>query len=400
MSGFFNSIRTGTITFIASPKRDERIDFLRGMALLIIFIDHVPDNFFSPYTFHAFSFADAAEVFFFISGFIAAIVYGRVMAQKGLLAAVRKVLRRASVVYTAQLILLGLILMTVGIFMLIDSDPGLIAPFRISQFYSQPFEMLGQALILRFQPAYLDILPVYVLLLLFFPFALAALARNVWFILVPSFALWLTVQVFGIDLTITTGENWFFNPFAWQFLFVLGATFGSPRLRKQMTFLDSRILFWIAAVVAAVIAVIQFFSALHAVDPSFPGLRPAWLPIDKSSLDPLRIVSLLALALVVSRVLPPRGVLHRYLPAQLVIWCGQNSLQVFCFGALLSSFTLLTGFLNGHDAWVQSTLCVAGIGLQFLFAAYLLWSKNGGRLLPEAAPDGVAMQRGPSDTRV
>ncbi len=364
-----------------TSRRDERIDFLRGLALLIIFIDHVPKNIFEPYTLHAYAFADAAEVFFFISGFVAALVYGRLMMQQGFFAAARRVLRRALVVYAAQLLLLALILIEVSVFLLLNADWNLIAPFRISQFFEYPLEMVGQALILRFQPAYLDILPSYVLLLAFFPLALAGLARNVWYVLVPSFALWLSVQVFSLNLTITIGEHWFFNPFAWQFLFVLGAVFGHPRLKGQMAFLDSRLLFWAAAALTGIIAVLQLSIVLYGINPAIPLLRTADLPLDKSSLQPLRIVSLLALALVVGRLLPPRGALLRYWPTLLVVWCGQSSLQVFCFGALLSSLTLLASFLDGQNAWLQTALCVIGVGLQFVFAAYLQWARNGGRLL-------------------
>jgi len=34
-------------------RRDDRVDFLRGIALLVIFIDHVPKNWFEPFTLHA-----------------------------------------------------------------------------------------------------------------------------------------------------------------------------------------------------------------------------------------------------------------------------------------------------------------------------------------------------------
>ena len=80
-----------------SSRRDDRFDFLRGLALLVIFIDHVPKNFFEPFTLHSVAFCDAAEVFFFISGYVAAMVYGRFMLKNGFVSATRKVWRRAGV---------------------------------------------------------------------------------------------------------------------------------------------------------------------------------------------------------------------------------------------------------------------------------------------------------------
>ncbi len=63
--------------------RDLRLDFFRGLSLFFIFIDHIPENMLSYFTFRAFAFSDAAEVFIFISGFTAALVYGKSLAQRG-----------------------------------------------------------------------------------------------------------------------------------------------------------------------------------------------------------------------------------------------------------------------------------------------------------------------------
>ena len=67
----------------ADDLRDLRLDFFRGVALFFIFIDHIPDNTLSYFTLPAIGFSDAAEVFIFISGYTAALVYGRTMLQQG-----------------------------------------------------------------------------------------------------------------------------------------------------------------------------------------------------------------------------------------------------------------------------------------------------------------------------
>ena len=78
-----------------STPRDLRLDFFRGVSLVFIFIDHVPENILSFFTLQGVAFFDAAEVFIFISGFTAALVYGRRLASKGALYATAQVLRRA-----------------------------------------------------------------------------------------------------------------------------------------------------------------------------------------------------------------------------------------------------------------------------------------------------------------
>jgi hypothetical protein len=47
-------------------ERDLRLDLFRGLSLLFIFIDHIPNNVLSYVTLHSVAFSDAAEVFIFI----------------------------------------------------------------------------------------------------------------------------------------------------------------------------------------------------------------------------------------------------------------------------------------------------------------------------------------------
>jgi hypothetical protein len=363
--------RTDVSQAIASPpRRDDRFDFLRGIALLIIFIDHVPKNIFEPFTLHAVAFCDAAEMFFFISGCVAALVYGRLMEKKGFVAATKRVWRRAGVVYGAQLILLLAVVALAGIFLAATGDQNFRWIFRVFWVFENPLAYVIPTLTLHYQPAYGDILPCYVLLLVVFPLALLGLRRNIWLVLVPSFALWLAVQVFGLGLWTTSGERWFFNPFAWQFLFVLGALFGHPAQKGRMKFLDSPLLFGIAVALVAVIAVVQLSATLNTFVPAIPSLRPDSLPLDKTALQPLRLLSFFALAVVTYRYLPAAGTLSRYGSALLVIRCGRFSLQVFTFGALLSSFAVVSLILSGDNRLIQTLVCIAGVGLQLAYAAW------------------------------
>ena len=68
-------------------RRDLRLDLFRGLSLLFIFIDHIPNNVLSYVTLHSIAFSDAAEVFIFISGYAAATVYGRALQRHGGVAA-------------------------------------------------------------------------------------------------------------------------------------------------------------------------------------------------------------------------------------------------------------------------------------------------------------------------
>src|SRR6266853_3501877 len=80
----------------APAKRIDGIDFWRGLALLMIFIDHVPENVFQHVTQKNFGFSDAAELFVFLSGVSVALAYGTRFFEGETVGAVRAVLRRRS----------------------------------------------------------------------------------------------------------------------------------------------------------------------------------------------------------------------------------------------------------------------------------------------------------------
>src|SRR5690349_11307068 len=82
------------------PKeRDLRLDFFRGLALWLIFLNHIPSNFVGWFTTRNFGFSDAAEMFVFISGYTAAFVYGRVMIERGFTVAGARILKRVWQIY-------------------------------------------------------------------------------------------------------------------------------------------------------------------------------------------------------------------------------------------------------------------------------------------------------------
>src|SRR5438132_9578485 len=83
-------------------RRDLRLDLFRGLALLFIFIDHIPNNVLSYVTLHSITFSDAAEVFIFISGYTAAMVYGKALQRQGWLFATAQIYRRVWQLYVAH----------------------------------------------------------------------------------------------------------------------------------------------------------------------------------------------------------------------------------------------------------------------------------------------------------
>ncbi len=50
-----------------SSERDLRLDLFRGVALWLIFLDHIPQNVVNWFTIRNYGFSDATEIFIFIS---------------------------------------------------------------------------------------------------------------------------------------------------------------------------------------------------------------------------------------------------------------------------------------------------------------------------------------------
>jgi hypothetical protein len=373
-------------------ERDIRIDFFRGFALLAIFVDHVPNSAMMLLTPHAIAFADAAEIFFFLSGFVAARAYGATLRKAGFLAATSRIWHRAWVLYAAQIILLFLFVTEVSLGVSRTGQLSYHALFRSSDFLTQTDTAMAQALMLRFQPVYLDILPCYILFLLAFPAVLVALSRNALLALIPSGALYLGVQLFGWNLTtFPRDEGWFFNPLAWQFLFVVGATLGAGNGARIRRWLFSPWLVVPAAALALPIAVYQEAAMLHTLWPSIPAPSALALPMDKITLSPLRLVSFFALAIMAYHLLPRGAAFTRSRFTASIACCGRHSLHVFCLGILLAVFGYVALEQRGVTPGNEFLVAAGGSAVLIAFARILDWLRGiTDRVAPKLTPAPLA----------
>src|SRR3977135_2540344 len=88
--------------------RDLRLDLFRGLANWAIFLDHIPHEVLSSITTRNYGFSDAADLFVFISGYTAAFVFGRIMIEQCYLAAASRLVRRASELYAAHIVVVAI----------------------------------------------------------------------------------------------------------------------------------------------------------------------------------------------------------------------------------------------------------------------------------------------------
>jgi hypothetical protein len=378
--------------------RDLRLDLFRGLALIFIFIDHVPDNFLSYFTLQSFSFCDAAEVFIFISGFAAATVYGKALQRRGSIVVTAQIYRRVWQLYVAHIFLFVMFAALVCYATLSVGDQNYSEDFGIDNFIDEPNLAIIKALLLQYQPQYLDILPLYMVLLGVFPLVLLLLERHLPLALAVSGTIYLLTLHFGWQPTsYPDGDAWFFNPLAWQFLFVIGAAAGYAPYSRQTFPQAGTWLPKLAIGMTVALAVIHLTWVIHATYEQFPALLSRQLaPFveDKANLAPLRLISFLALAVSAAHFIGRNNrLLHAHL-AKLIIRCGQHSLQVFCLGILLAVLAQILLTAVRDDVAMQFAISVAGIVLMVAFASLLAWYKAD-NALPSSKVDARAGSAAP-----
>ncbi|MGD0846990.1 MAG: OpgC domain-containing protein [Bradyrhizobium sp.] len=340
----------------ASGVRELRLDLFRGLALWLIFIDHVSPDVLTWFTIRSYGFSDAAEIFIFISGYTAAFVYGRAMFESGFDIATARILRRVWQIYAAHMLLFLIVVAEVCYVTVSLDKPFYAKEMQVVDFLGQPGIAIVQALLLRYRPLNMDVLPLYIVLMLFLPLILQLIKWRANLTLAASVVLYTLSWRYDLHLTAYPNGFWSFNPFAWQMLFVFGAWCALGGARRISRFIASPVTLWMA--LAYLVA--AFCVTLTWYFPQLNSLMPHWLelliyPIDKTDLDVLRFAHFLALAVIALRLVPAgwHGLESRWLWP--MILCGQRSLEIFCLGVALA--------FAGYFVLTEAS---AGLGLHFL----------------------------------
>ncbi len=367
--------------------RDLRLDLFRGLALWLIFLDHIPENIVNWVTIRNYGFSDATEIFIFISGYTAAFVYGRAMRERGFLVSSARILRRAWQIYVAHIFLFTIFMAEIAYVAATFENPLYAEEMNILGFLKQPDVTIFQALLLKFKPVNMDVLPLYIILLLLFPPVLRVLLWQPAFALIGSALVYMVSLHFNINLPAYPNGVWFFNPFAWQLLFVFGAWCalgGSQRLEGLMR---SRLVLAIAVgylLFALGIALTWHFESLQKFVPGW--LKEVIYPIDKTNLDVLRFAHFLALAAIVVRFVPRDWPTLRSPVLRPAILCGQHSLEIFCLGVFLAfAGQFIIAEWSGGPL-LQAVVSLAGILIMFATAALISWYKHLEGRKPPLAP--------------
>jgi hypothetical protein len=355
----------------SSRPRNLAIDFFRGWALIVIFINHVPTNEWMLYTPSRFGFSDASEIFVFLSGYAAALSYGRRYHAVGLGLTSLATTYRCVQLYVCHL---GLFLALSSICALANETfikPDYIGKLNLHYFFDQTPEALLYLVTLRYLPNFFDILPLYIVVLMGVPLLLEI--RKYW----PGMALIFPVLLYfaswyfnwHLSADPHSQRTWFFNPFPWQFMFFSGFAIASGWVKIP----ESKYLLWLCSMLI-ILAMPLSYPILIESNPYLREVRQLLEPfLDKTNLGPLRWLHLITMALLIRAGLQSHPELLTHWFAKGFIKMGQQALPIFLTGMVLSFLGGIVLDQFGHAAFVLIIVNIGGILLLTTLAYVIGW---------------------------
>ena len=335
------------------------IDFWRGFALIAIFINHIPGIYFDRFTHRNFSLSDSADLFVFLAGWALRLTVGRPEDPTPIKRVMFRVGSRIVSLYAAQIVITTIAIGMLAVAATLLENPLLLEWNNAAAVFYDPVNAHIGLMLLTHQLGYFDILPLYVVLMAMAP-GVVIIHRTAPNLLFPiSLVIYLVALVFQVALPTWPSEGqWFFNPLAWQIVFVLG--FLMARERGIGGFVRENIgrirILAVPIVVACSIAVI----AKWWPDPTrMPEPKLLFL-LSKTYATPPRLIQFLALIVLFSAVYP---YIFQYAKplVEFLSKLGRNSLNVFCVASLLSLWGQIMRLIYKGDFLVDTMIVVIGV---------------------------------------
>jgi hypothetical protein len=304
------------------------------------------------------------------------------MMNRGFIVGATRLFKRVWQLYIAHVVLFVMYIAAIAFIAQRFGNSNIIHEFNIAGLVNNPIETLSQGLLLKLKPVNLDVLPLYIVLMALFPPVLWLMLRKPDVVMIASLVLYFAARQFGWNLPTYPAGVWYFNPFAWQLLFVFGAWCalgGLTRIRFAIRQSSAVLYLAIAYLVFALVMTIA------GRFPDFGSSFPRWMfdtfsLNDKTNLAPCRFLHFVALAFVVVRFLPKDWPGLKWNVLDPLIKCGQQSLAVFCIGTFLSFMGHFALTVSSGSLLVQIFISAAGIAIMTAVAYYISWSKRQDKL--------------------
>jgi hypothetical protein len=335
------------------------IDFWRGVALVMIFINHIPGMDYSILTMRNYAISDAAELFVFLAGCSLAFVVNGRTVKKPLSQSVPRLLLRAFEIWQAQIVTISVAVAMLGAAALYFNDPLFLEWHGAGPAFVDTVRASIGMVLLTYQIGYFNILPLYVVLLLIVTVFVVIARFSLLLALAASVALYVATLTLQLGLPSWPAEGaWFFNPLSWQLLIVLGYVAMSVK-REQPAAEDLLKRAWPWAVALVLLGVTIVWVDYRPDPMAVPNPRYFFL-FDKEYLSPARIVSMLAIAIAFYPAFP---LLSRRM-GPVVRYCsslGRNSLAVFCMASLLALGGQIARYLGQPTFLFDTAIVVIGL---------------------------------------
>jgi hypothetical protein len=344
---------------VKTTRAPNEIDFWRGIALVSIFMNHIPGLWYEKFTHKNFGYTDSAELFVLLAGWSLRIL---VDSQPRSLTPLRLSLRlggRAVSLYAAQLVITTIAIALTATAALMLDNALILQWNNTAAVFEEPVTAHIGIVILSHQLGYFDILPLYVVLMMMGPI-IGLIYRYVPAALLPlSLAIWAATLTFGVNIPTWPVEGrWYFNPLAWQLIFVTGFVLGGAGAVKssiERWRLPIRVLGGIIVIVGYIGTVQLWFPEPLEVPEPF-----LFFVADKTFLTPLRYFHALGLVAFFGGSF---WLLIKYLRpiCRFFSMLGRNSLYVFCIGSLLSLSGQIVRFAIAPSLLIDTIVVIVGI---------------------------------------
>ena len=348
----------------AARTRDRLLDIARGLAFLLIFVSHTPGNDWKRFIPGAWGFSDATEIFVFVSGMAVGYAFYPAFSRDGFAIGTLRVTRRIWQVYLAHLCMFFSIAAILSAADFAIGGTTHVDFLNLRFFFDQPQQNLIGLLTLTYVPNLFDILPMYIVILALLPVMVLLARLSPYAAPGGSLALYVVTLATGMNLPAEPWSDrpWFFDPFGWQLLFVLGLSITTgwlPRPRLSPILVGAAALIVILSLPVASFAIrdgVPWLESIHA------ALQPV---IDKTTLGPLRILHFLALAVVVVALVGPQGARIQGRVTGWIERIGQQSLIVFVTSTILAQVAGVIIFETENTYATTGLATVAGFVLMY-----------------------------------
>jgi hypothetical protein len=350
------------------------VDFWRGLALVFIFVNHIPGIYYSRFTHAHYSLSDSADLFVFLAGWALRLLVGTPQHRQSTWYLVLRLGGRAITLYAAQIMITMIAIAMLAGCALLLNNPLLLEWHNAAAVFHDPVTThVGLALITH-HLGYFDILPLYIVLMLMAPF-IAIVDRYAPHMVLPlSLLLYCVTLTFQISLPTWPVEGqWFFNPLAWQLVFVLG--FVLARNDGLGGFVRRHIVAirWLS--VPIVLGALALVLTGWWWDPTKVPQPRLFFLVDKTFMTPLRLIQFLALIAVMSATYPYIVRAWKGLVDFLSL-LGRNSLYVFCMGSILSLAGQIIRYIYQGNFLIDTAVVICGIAIMALAAWLPEWREQ------------------------